>query len=268
MRWSLHALLFGLLTLGSVFVLLSGELLVGIAGIILFGLGGAAYLYQSFPWGSALPAPGGNRDRGRPVQGTLSGAHRYTPYTSGLVFPARRRSVLLPLAASLLFVVLGVLMLLVVGTWEPADYRGTRVGPVGLTVAGVLSIAFFGGFAVMFVGTLIRPGGIALLPEGVYLLNPAGRAWVRWDDLHRAFLSAQGGFGSYVGLQARSPDAITLTGLNRWAHGINRRRYRMDAGYSAERLGGDGRELLACLEHHVRSPEARPRLADPGYGQG
>ena len=64
MRWSLHALLFGLLTLGAVFVLLSGELLVGIAGIILFGVGGAAYLYQSFPWGSALPAPGGNRDRG------------------------------------------------------------------------------------------------------------------------------------------------------------------------------------------------------------
>ena len=175
---------------------------------------------------------------------------------------------LLPLAGSLLFVVLGAVMLTVVATWEPADYRGTRGGPVGFTVAGVLSIVFFGGLTVRAVGTLVRPGGIALLPEGVYLRTPGGRAWVRWDDLHRVFLSSQGGFGPYVGLQARSPEAITLTGLNRWAHGINRRRYRMDVGYSAGRLGGDDRELVACLEHHLRSPETRPRLADPGYGQG
>lgn len=253
-----YALSFLALTTMSVVALIRGEPLLGSFGILLFGVGGVAYfLLTAGPLGSGSSKPRPRRTVVR--SGRLAGMRKFTAERVGLVFPGSRWGLVLTLLAAAVFVIAG---LLAIGlAFDPPDttrgYR--RIRPAEFFVAGLALVVFFSGVAVVALRSLIAGGGgIALVADGVYFRAPAGRAWVRWEHL------ASVGLGDGIRFLAFSPELITLTGINRWLHRINRNKHRMDVGYPIVSLKSDHPgTVVEWINHYHAHPEARAELRDP-----
>lgn len=253
--------LFGGLTAVSGAAIALGAPVAGLVGLLIFGGGGAAYLYLTRDSGDRAPASPARRGP-LSVHGTLPGAASYTERSVGLVFPTRRGMAIAVTAGAAGFVVVGVLLLVIALRPDGAEGEGTRVL---LIAVGVLAIVVFGFFAILGLISVVRARrGIALLPEGVYLRAPAGRAWVSWDQIAEVSMVDDGTSpGGYLAVLARSPEAITLTGPNRWLHRLNRERYGMDLGYPCQYLRQDPAVVLAEIHRYWADPTARHRLDDP-----
>ncbi|WP_310913964.1 hypothetical protein [Lipingzhangella rawalii] len=224
---------------------------VALLGVVFFGGCGLSYLLLSHP-----PTTGGSPVEfgdGAVPYGTLPGARRYTSATVGLVFPGRRAYAVGVLVGAVAFVVAGTVMVLV----------GLHLGiqsaawgfPSGATLGvGLLAVGFFGVCGILGLRSLFAgPGGIALLPEGVYLEAGAGRAWVRWADLAR---SRVGGMGehSYLALYAHTADGITVTGLQRVLHPVNRRLFRFDASIPQAQMRAAASDVVSAIYHYWGDP--------------
>ncbi|MBB4932574.1 hypothetical protein F4561_003394 [Lipingzhangella halophila] len=249
---------FGVMILMSGFLALTGEVF-GYIGLLFFGGSGAVLLVLNRR-PRRVPGAGGESGWAGTVHGTLPGAHRYTARTAGLVFPGRRGAALAVAIGAALFVLLGAWMVFA-GLYQPNPSE--RIPSPALVVIGAVSIGFFGLCGVLGARSLFgRARGVALLPEGVYLRAPAGRAWVRWDDLAQAYVGTVSG-QSHIALLAHAPELIELTGLNRWLHGTNRRNFGMDVGYPGQHLHVSPEEVVSAITHYRASPPAREQLPDP-----
>ncbi|RNL83616.1 STM3941 family protein [Halostreptopolyspora alba] len=250
----------------TVTILMSGILVLtgeawGYLGLLFFGGCGVIVLVMSR---RPRRAPGSGDESGwtGAVRGTLPGAHRYTTRTVGVVFPGRRGIALAGAVGSVLFVLLGA-WTVAMGLSQSSP--PVRIPSLALVVIGAVAVGFFGVCGVLTVRSLFGvPQGVALLPEGIYLRAPAGRAWVRWDDFARAYVGVVSG-QSHIALLAHAPELIELTGLNRWLHGTNRGSFGMDVGYPGHHLRVDPEEVVSAIAHYRDSPSAREQLPAPGH---
>ncbi|QVQ53807.1 hypothetical protein J4H86_08870 [Spiractinospora alimapuensis] len=244
-------LLFVGLTAMSAVALFTGSPVWGTIGILLFGGGGILYFVLTRNSGATT-----RRRPARTTYGHLPGMRRFTDEPAGLVFPGSRLSTVATLLGSLVFVVAGLAM--VAMAFAPSASHGPA-GPVLLFLVGLAGITVFSVFGVLALLALARGGnGIALVADGVYFRAPAGRAWVGWDDLKSVRL------GDGIQFLVHSPEQITLTGLNRWLHRVNRDRFGMDVGYPTMLLKGDPGDALERITYFHSAPEARVSLRDPG----
>jgi len=246
-------LLFGGLTAASAFAAATGSVW-GVIGLVFFGGGGAVYFGLSRP---------PRRTARSIMHGTLAGAERHTASPVGVVFPASRGYAAIAFAGAGIFVAVGLVFLLIALS-AFADSPAVA-GPAALFfgVIGAASVAFFGLVAVITLGPAVgRRGGIALLPEGVYV-RWAGSGWVRWDDIRRSSVLGARQGGPQLALSGRSPEAVTLRGLQRWLRPINRRLYRVDVALPLRALRIPPQTLVGALQHYRRNPSARAQLTDP-----
>lgn len=238
-EWKYPAL-FVLMTAMSAAVMVMGDVLAGLAGVLLFGVGGAVCLTVSrLAAREATAHPTGVR------YGALPGLSAHTTASGGLVFAQSRAAAALAVVGSAAFVATGALMVL--------GGSGSFMRPA----AGALGVVFFGTTFLVGIPALLGRGGIVLVPDGVYLRAPAGAAWIRWEDLAAVRL-ADG-----VQFRATSPDAVRLTGLNRWLHGINRRRFGMDVAYPSQLLRAPAGVVVERIQDLLDRPSARRDLGDP-----
>jgi hypothetical protein len=245
--------LFGGLTLASALVAASGEPW-GFIGLLFFGGGGVVYLVLS------RPPRGTTRSL---LHGTLPGAERHTASPVGIVFPASRGYAAFGCIGAAIFVVVGSVFLLIAMSAfaDPPAIAGPAAIYFG--VVGAVSVAFFGLVGVITLGPAVgRRGGIALLPEGVYV-RWAGSGWVRWDDLSRSSVLGARHGGPQLALSGRSPGAVTLRGLQRWLRPINRRLFSVDVAIPLQTLRVPPQTLVGALQHYRRNPSERARLSDP-----
>ncbi|GAA3766934.1 hypothetical protein [Salinactinospora qingdaonensis] len=259
--------LFSALTAVSAVVALTGEPVGGLVFLVFFGGGGAVYL--SLTW-QRTGRSSTRQGQTPPLEhGTLPGAEKYTAHPVGVIFPSKRRTGAITALGSAAFVLIGAALLTDTLASSPSAPPGEASGSLFAAVLGAVTIGVFGSFGTLGVASALRArGGIALLPEGIYLRAPAGRAWVRWDDLADVALrsdgtKATGPVGSYIKVRARSADAIVLTGPNRWLHGINRGSYGMDMGYPCQFLRHAPEPVLAAIRRYRAAPSAREHLANP-----
>ena len=239
MREWKYPLLFAVMTAVSAVPLVAGEVSVGLPGVLLFGVGGIAYV------GITRSGSGTAEDASRDGThyGSLPGLSRYTTAPGGLVFSQSTVATGFGLLGSAAFVVAGCFLVM---TSAPAA-----------VLAGVLAVAFFGLTLVVSAKALLCRGGIVLVPDGVYLRTPAGNAWVRWEDL------AQVRAGDGVQFLATSPERMVLTGINRALQGVNRRRFGMDVAFPSQFLRSPAGVVVDTIAGALGDPVSRPALADP-----
>jgi len=254
MRRMGYALLYIALTAMSVAMFFLGEPLMGIAGVLLFGGGGVIYLLIT-----RMTDPSGSTRRPTVARyGRLAGMRRFTTEPAGVVFPGARGGAVLTLLGAAVFVLVGSAFIYVAFESPDTSGSGQYSGRVGLFLAGLVSIAFFGGIGALVLRALIKGGnGIVLVADGVYFRAPAGRAWVRWDDLNSVCLR------DGIQFLAHTPELITLTSVNRWLHGINRRRFGMDVGYPTVALKSDPDAVVNRINYYRANPHARAGLRHP-----
>lgn len=216
---------------------------VGFIGLLFFGGGGIVYWYLR-----REPRP----PAGWPYHGRLPGAEWYTgDHPVGVVFPGDRKTMVAAAIGSAIFVLTGVAF--IVGALS------TRSGGRVTLLVGIVTVAVFGAFLLLAGLGAVRAGGIALLREGIYCRLPLGTAWLPWDSL--LHVSVVGHYGnSLVRLRARSPEEVTLTGLNRLLHGRQRRRYKMDIGYTVRGGGRHADDIRDAIRFYWGDGPARQRL--------
>lgn len=241
-EWKYPAM-FVLLTAVSVAVMVMGDVLAGLPGVLIFGVGGGVHTAVTHLSERARTvrcgSPAGIR------YGALPGLSANTTAPGGLVFTQSRAVLALPIVGSAAFVAAGALMLR-----ESDSFM--------LLAVGTLGVAFFGttllvGLTALFGGR----GGIVLVPDGVYLRAPAGAAWIRWENLAAVRL-ADG-----VQFRATSPDTVRLTGPNRWLHGLNRKYFGMDVAYPSQLLRAPAGVVVERIQGFLDRPAARRDLGDP-----
>ncbi len=250
MRTVGNALLSAALTALSVAMFFIGYPVLGMVGVLLFGVGGVVYFLITRPAGARA-------SRSRPQaavtrHGRLPGMPRFTTESAGMVFPGSRVGTLITAVGALSFVVAG-LGLMYLALYLPQTW--TRGGPVVPFFAGLLGVGCFGLIGALAVRAFVLGGnGIVLVADGVYFRAPAGRAWVRWDDLTSVRV------GDGIQFLAHSPERIALTGLNRWLHGINRREFGMDVGYPIMDLKSDPGAVVEWINHYRANAADRRQL--------
>jgi hypothetical protein len=230
---------------------------VGWIGLLFFG-GGGAVLWMS------RREPRSDAPR-RARHGVLAGARRHAAEPRGVVVRTRRQSLAVGVAGAAIFVIAGIWM---IGAAREAIENGERFAsrsPAGALIAGIVCVLFFGALLIYLLAALVRPGGLALLREGVWCRQPAGSWWLPWDAIAKIsvvrFMDQR-----FVGLRARSADAGAVAGASRWARGWNRRRLGADVTFLS-RGTMDADQLRALIQRYLDDPRARDRLADPGEAE-
>ncbi|WP_152471913.1 STM3941 family protein [Nocardiopsis gilva] len=252
-------LAFVVMTVLSGLLALAGDV-SGYFGLLFFGGLGVVYLIISRrPRRAPVAADDSGIVSGTHV--TLSGANRYTTQTVGMVFPGRQGFALAVTVGSAIFVAAGVVFV-VVGMTSTMESPGLTPSVAFIIGIGAVSIAFFGLCGVLGLRSLLGvSGGIALLPEGIYVQAPAGRAWVRWQDLAGAYVGYTQG-QAHIALCAKTSDAIELSGLNQRLHGLNRKYFGMDVGYPGQYLHVSPDTVVSAIHYYWQNPQAREQLPD------
>ena len=216
---------------------------IGFVGLLFFGGGGVVYWY--------LHREPDARQRSGADPGTLAGAERHTALAEGEVFREDRRALAAAAAGAATFVVLGVYLIVASRAALEQGERFAGRSPISPLVAGILAVAVFGTFLVFLSLAVLRPGGVALLPEGVYVRQPAGTAWLPWGSIEEVSVVHLLG-QPFVGLRGTEGAPIELTGWTRLLRGWHRRRLGIDVGYSPRASASSSRDLCEAIERHLR----------------
>lgn len=185
--------------------------------------------------------------------GTLPGADRFTAWPAGLVFAAR--IVYIEIAGALIYLPVGLAYLAAGIAEATSDRPLVALGVVWLCGSGVLA---FVGVRALFVS----PGGVALLPEGIYLRLRGNRAWIRWHDLAQVHLGAHSGQLIII-LRSYSPGQAGVASLSPWGQRFRRAIRGTDAEVAGGCLNANPEEVVAAITHYWRNPPAREQLAVP-----
>jgi hypothetical protein len=251
-----EVLAFGSLTAGCVFLAIRGEPF-GWWGLLVFGGGGAVYWLSTR---ASTPSVGAAARHG-----LLSGAESHTSAPRGVVFRTHRSALAVGAAGAAIFVATGWWL---IGASRAAIRAGERVGSrspeLGLVV-GAACVLFFGALLLYLVAALVRPGGLALLREGVWCRQPGGSWWLPWDEISK--VSVVGVMGQrFVGLRARSAGAVKAAGVSGWTRGWNRGRLKIDVTFLPRGTVSADRAVEA-IQRYLDDPEARERLGDPAEAE-
>jgi hypothetical protein len=159
------------------------------------------------------------------------------------------------LVGCLLFVGLGALML--VGAW-------TGDAPAAFGLVGAVTVLVFGGFAVGAVVGAVRPGGLALLPEGLLSVQPAGSAFVPWEAVTGLAEVEIGGHPLLAVAVADHP-AVRFRGVLGPLRPLQRRLTGGDLVVAS--IGGlSVAELSQVVQGLLRHPGSRSQLASTDQG--
>jgi hypothetical protein len=159
------------------------------------------------------------------------------------------------LVGCLLFV--GIGMLVLVGAW-------TGNAPAAFVPVGAFAVLVFGGFAVGAVIGVVRPGGLALLPEGLLSVQALGSAFVPWeavDGLQEGEIEGH----PHLAVAAADHPAVRFRGLLGPVRPLQRRLTGGDLVVNP--AGGlSVSELARAVQGLLRNPGTRSLLASDEHG--
>jgi hypothetical protein len=136
---------------------------------------------------------------------------------------------------------------------------GVGMAFAGRLVIGIVTVAFFGAFALMGVHHLIRPSFISLSERGVHMRAGAGQRWVPWDEVETISTYAIHGAPSLsvVGTNGPRIEGGVLASL-----GVRFGDFAGDLDIPLDAVGVDSERLERLMLELVENPEMRGRVVE------